>query len=128
MNLLLDTHLLLWAAGDDARLSPRARAMIADMGNTLWFSVASLWEVAIKQALNRSDFQVDAALLRDGLLANGYRELAVEGHHCIALTRLPAHHADPFDRMLLSQAIADNLRLLTADRILAGYEGPVERV
>lgn len=125
MNLLLDTHLLLWLAARDDMMSAKADALIKDLGNTLWFSVASLWEVTIKKSLNRPDFQTDASVLRAGLLANDYQEMPIEGRHCLTLGSLPGHHSDPFDRMLLAQAIAEGMQLVTADRKLAQYEGPV---
>lgn len=100
MKLLLDTHLLLWAAGKPERLSASARALINDPGNELLFSAASLWEIAIKRGLGRSDFQVDARLLRRGLLDNGYSELPVVSDHVVATVDLPPIHKDPFDRVL----------------------------
>ena len=128
MNLLLDTHLLLWAASGDEPMPAAAGRAINDPDNVLWFSVASLWEVAIKRALNRPDFRTEASVLRAGLLANGYAELPVEGRHVLSLAMLPALHGDPFDRMLLAQAIADGHVLVTADRRLAAYGGPVRPV
>lgn len=128
MNLLLDTHLLLWAAGRDRMMSARADGLIRDPQNTLWFSVASLWEIAIKRALNRPDFRTDAGTMRSGLLANGYRELPIDGRHVLALATLPPLHGDPFDRMLIAQAGAEGMVLLTADRRVADYPGPIELV
>ncbi|NEK23866.1 PIN domain-containing protein [Sulfitobacter sp. JBTF-M27] len=128
MNLLLDTHLLLWLAARDDMMSPKADALIKDMDNTLWFSVASLWEVTIKKSLNRPDFQTDASVLRAGLLSNDYRELAIEGRHCLALASLPPLHGDPFDRMLLAQAMGEGMQLVTVDQKLAAYEGPLIKV
>jgi PIN domain nuclease of toxin-antitoxin system len=128
LNLLLDTHLLLWLAARDNLMSPRADALIKDTQNTLWFSVASMWEITIKKTLNRPDFQTDASVLRAGLLANDYRELPIEGRHCLALAALPHLHGDPFDRMLLAQAIGEGMQLVTADRKLAAYEGPIVKV
>ncbi|MFC7704365.1 type II toxin-antitoxin system VapC family toxin [Plastorhodobacter daqingensis] len=125
MNLLLDTHLLLWAAARDDLMSARADALVKDPANALWFSVASLWEVAIKRSLDRPDFRTDASVLRAGLLANGYREIAVEGRHVLSLATLPPIHGDPFDRILIAQAMAEGLTLLTADRRVADYGGPV---
>lgn len=125
MNLLLDTHVLLWAAARGDRLSPVARGMIEDPANTLWFSVASLWEVATLRALDRPDFRTDPGVLRAGLLQAGYRELAVEGRHVLALAALPALHGDPFDRILLAQAVAEGMTLMTADARLLAYGGPV---
>lgn len=128
MNLLLDTHLLLWAAFRPDRLSPEAAAMIADPANDLWFSAASIWEVAIKRGLDRPDFQVDPGVLRTGLLANDYAELPVSGRHCLGLSGLPRLHADPFDRLLIAQALAEGMLLLTADARVAAYPGPIRSV
>jgi PIN domain nuclease of toxin-antitoxin system len=128
VRLLLDTHLLLWAACEPRRLSRKARGLIADEANALFFSSASLWEVAIKSGLGRADFQVDPVQLLQGLLANGYEELAVSGRHAAQVAHLPALHADPFDRMLVTQARSEGLTLLTADDQVAQYRTPVQRV
>ena len=121
MKLLVDTHLLLWAAGRSARLSPQARRLIGDPANELLFSAASLWEIAIKAGLGRADFRVDANPLRRGLLSNGYRELAITGEHAVAVTGLPMFHKDPFDRLLLAQSSVEGITLLTSDAILVQY-------
>lgn len=128
MKLLLDTHLLLWAAGQPDRLSPAARALIEDPQHQLVFSAASLWEIAIKHSLDRPDFRADPALLRRGLLDNGYQELAITGAHAIAVSGLPPLHKDPFDRMLIAQAGTAGALLLTADPLVAQYPGPIQRV
>src|SRR6266571_9199418 len=99
MKLLLDTHLLLWAAGEPQRLSKQARTLIDNPDNELLFSAASLWEVAIKRGLGREDFKVDARLLRRGLLDNGYSELPIISDHVVATESLPLIHKDPFDRV-----------------------------
>lgn len=125
MNLLLDTHYLLWAAFEPHKVAGKARDVLQDPANILWFSVVSLWEVAIKRAQDRADFRTDPGPLRAGLLASGYAELAVEGRHILGLSLLPALHRDPFDRLLVAQAAAEGMRLLTADRRLADYGGPV---
>jgi len=125
VNLLLDTHILLWAAFDQRKIGTAARPLITNPANTLWFSVASLWEVAIKRGLDRPSFQVEAGVLRAGLLSSGYTELSVEGRHVLGLSVLPRHHGDPFDRILIAQAAAEGMRLLTADRMLEAYGGPV---
>ena len=125
MNYLLDTHLLVWSALNSGKLSAVARKLIADRNNTLYCSAASLWEVAIKNALRRPDFPVEAGSLRAGLIANGYRELAIEGRHVMAYRDLPTVHRDPFDRLLVAQAKAEGLELLTADRQLKQYGHPV---
>lgn len=127
MKLLLDTHLLLWAAYQPRRLSKSARALIANPANELFFSAASLWEVMIKQALGRDDFRIDARLLRRGLLDNGYSELSITSEHAINTDRLPPAHKDPFDRILVAQAIVEGITLLTTDRNLSGYPGPIRK-
>lgn len=128
MKLLLDTHLLLWAAGQPNRLSKAARKLIDNPANELLFSAASIWEVAIKSSLGRSDFQVDPRLLRRGLLDNGYTELPILSDHVVALDSLPPIHRDPFDRLLVAQATVEGITLLTADSVVAQYPGPVRMV
>jgi PIN domain nuclease of toxin-antitoxin system len=128
VNLLLDTHLLLWSAFAVDRIPARTTARLVDPLNALWFSAASIWEIAIKRALDRPDFRVDPGVLRAGLLANGYQELAVEGRHCLGLANLPPLHGDPFDRMLIVQAAAEGMILLTADRMVAEYGGPAQLI
>ena len=132
MRLLLDTHLLLWAAesaevGGD--LMPQTAAdMIDDRGNDLYFSSASVWEVAIKSGRKRSKFLTDPTLFRKALQDSGYVELAIDGAHAAGVIRLPDIHKDPFDRLLVSQAIAEGMLLLTSDARLASYPGPILRV
>jgi PIN domain nuclease of toxin-antitoxin system len=121
MKLLLDTHLLLWAAGQPERLAPDTRAMLEAPENELLFSAASLWEVVIKRSLGRDDFKVDPRLLRRGLLDNGYSELPIGSEHVVAIANLPAIHKDPFDRILVAQAIVEGITLLTADATVAQY-------
>ena len=128
MNVLLDTHVLLWAAGVQARLPQEARELIEDPDTELVFSAASLWEVAIKSGLGRDDFRVDARLLRRGLLENGYTELAVTGSHAVAVDSLPPLHKDPFDRILVAQAQVEGIILLTADSAVASYGGSIRMV
>ena len=128
MKLLLDTHLLLWAAGEPKRLPVAARRLINDQHNALLFSAASLWEIVIKRSLGREDFRVDPRLLRRGLLDNGYSELAVVGEHVLALGSLPPLHRDLFDRILVAQATIESVMLLTADPQLGRYPGPIRCV
>lgn len=125
MSLLLDTHVLLWAAGVPERLPAAARAMIEDPGTELIFSAASIWEVVIKNGLGRADFSVDPHLLRRGLLENGYTELAVAGVHVLAVDLLPPIHKDPFDRILIAQARIEGITLLTVDETVGRYPGPI---
>jgi len=128
VKLLLDTHLLLWAADSLERVPVGARALMADLENELLFSVVSIWEVAIKSGLNRPDFQVDARLLRRGLLDNGYVELPISGEHAVAVDALPSIHKDTFDRLLMAQATVEGFVLLTNDATLSRYPGPVRLV
>jgi PIN domain nuclease of toxin-antitoxin system len=128
VKLLLDTHLLLWAAGAPKRLSASTRKTIESPDNSLYFSAASIWEVVIKRGLDRPDFQVDAHLLRRGLLDNGYAELAITGEHALALEGLPSIHKDPLDRLLVAQATVEGMMLLTADANVALYPGPIRKV
>jgi PIN domain nuclease of toxin-antitoxin system len=125
MKFLLDTHLLLWAAGQPSRLPATAQRLIANPKNDLLFSAASIWEVAIKRGLGRDDFQADPRLLRRGLLDNGYNELPVFSDHVVAIETLPPIHKDPFDRLLVAQATVEGITLLTADSVVAQYPGPV---
>jgi len=125
MKLLLDTHLLLWAAGEPRRLSKPARKLIDNPDNQLLFSAASLWEVAIKRRLGREDFKVDARLLRRGLLDNGYSELPIISDHIVATESLPLLHRDPFDRILVAQATVEGVTLLTIDSLVSQYTGPI---
>jgi PIN domain nuclease of toxin-antitoxin system len=128
MKLLLDTHLLLWAAGEPQRLSKPARRLIDNPDNELLFSAASLWEVAIKRRLGREDFKVDARLLRRGLLDNGYSELPIISDHVVATESLPLLHRDPFDRILVAQATVEGVTLLTIDSQVSQYAGPIRTV
>jgi PIN domain nuclease of toxin-antitoxin system len=128
MRVLLDTHLLLWAAGSPQRLPKTALSILKAHDTALLFSAASIWEVVIKTSLGRSDFQVDPQRLRHGLLVHGYEELPITGDHALAVRTLPSLHKDPFDRILIAQAQSEGLTLLTADRQLAAYGPPCKLV
>jgi len=128
VKLLLDTQILLWAAGEPERLSAAARRQLNNSKNELLFSAASLWEIAIKTSLGRDDFRAEPRLLRRGLLDNGYIELPITSEHAVSIDLLPSLHKDPFDRMLLAQALSEGITLLTADEQLARYPGPVRKV
>jgi len=128
MKLLIDTQLLLWAAGEPKRLSKAARRLLLDPRNELLFSAASLWEIAIKNTLGRDDFRVEPRLLRRGLLDNGYAELPITSQHAVSIDLLPPLHKDPFDRLLLAQALTEGLTLVTGDAQLARYPGPLRKV
>ena len=119
--LLLDTHLILWAAFDPARLSANAARRLRSRRVPLAFSLASLWEVAIKTSLGRPEFAIDPDLLHRGLLAEGFVELPLRAAHAVRVATLPWIHRDPFDRMLIAQAMEDRLTLLTSDATLAKY-------
>lgn len=128
MKLLVDTHLLLWAASAPDKLPAAARDLIDDSENSLLFSVASIWEIAIKRGLGRDDFKVDPRLLRRGLLDNGYEELAITSEHAVSVDSLPPIHRDPFDRLLIAQATVEGIILLTADEHVGDYPGPIRKV
>lgn len=128
MNLLLDTHVVLWATLLPARLSAATRQRLTDPTNRLWFSAASVWEVSIKAGQGRADFDVAPRRLRRELLDHGYSELSVDGAHAAAVADLPSHHRDPFDRMLVAQARVEGMSLLTADPQVLAYGPPAEPV
>jgi PIN domain nuclease of toxin-antitoxin system len=128
MKLLLDTHLLIWSGWTPRRISSAARSLISNPDNELIFSAASMWEMAIKQALEKDDFQFDVSVLRRNLLDNDYNELPVSGDHAIAIRTLPLIHKDPFDRILIAQAMVEGITLLTADPIVARYPGSIKKV
>jgi PIN domain nuclease of toxin-antitoxin system len=128
MKFLLDTHLLLWAASQPEKLSKQAQELIEHPDSELYFSAASLWEISIKQSLGRVDFDVNARILRRGLLDNGYSELSITGVHALAVEALPGLHKDPFDRMLLAQADSEGITLLTSDKVVGQYAGAVRLI
>lgn len=121
MNLLLDTHILLWAAGETEKLSDKVRSLLLDEANKLYFSSASIWEIVIKRSLGRDDFKVDPVRLRKMLVINGYTELSVDSGHALEVDRLPPLHKDPFDRILLAQARTEGFLLVTADAQIVKY-------
>lgn len=128
MRLLLDTQIVIWVATGDPRLSAQGLALVCEPSAEILFSVASLWEIAIKSGLGRADFRHSAAALRHGALEAGWTELAVEGHHALAVADLPDIHGDPFDRLLLAQARVEGARLVTSDQMLGRYGHPVLRL
>jgi len=121
MNILLDTHVALWAITGDTRLGDTAREWIATPTATIWVSVASLWEIAIKHALARGDMPVSAQQALQYFEQSGYDILSIQTEHVLQLNTLPAHHQDPFDRMLVAQALVEPMRLLTHDKTVAQY-------
>ena len=128
MKFLIDTHLLIWAANEPEKLSEKAKALMTNPEHELFFSAASIWEIAIKNGLSRDDFKVDARVLRRGLLDNDYTELPITSAHAVFVENLPLIHKDPFDRILVAQATAEGITLLTADSTVARYPGPIELV
>jgi PIN domain nuclease of toxin-antitoxin system len=128
MKLLLDTHVLLWAAGQPERLPKGTQTLLDDPQNELLFSSANLWEIAIKRGLGRPDFRADVRLLRRGLLDNGYQELPITCEHAVMIEALPPLHKDPFDRILVAQTVVEGIILLTADPMVAQYPCPIWKV
>lgn len=118
---LLDTHMVLWTAVTPDRLSKRAAALISSRDVQASFSLATLWEVAIKTSLDKPGFRVDPTALRNGLLDQGFNQVGIRPEHLAVVARLPWHHRDPFDRLLVAQALVEGLTLLTSDRLLARY-------
>ncbi len=123
MNFLFDTHILLWTIAGDERLPARVRALLADPGNDFRFSAASVWEVAIKNALPRRALGISGNSFRREVLAAGFREIPVSSEHAAVVETLPPVHQDPFDRLLVAQAKADGLVLVTHNLLLPPY-GP----
>ena len=121
MRLLLDTHLLLWAAARSARLPREARELLQDDSNDVYYSAASIWEIAIRSSLRRKDFRIDLAQLLATLPEMGLVELPVTATHAAGATSLPPIHRDPFDRLLIAQSIVEPLTLLTNDALLDRY-------
>ena len=125
---MLDTQLLLWAASGGPDLPAAALALINDPTRELAFSAANIWEVVIKNSLGRHDFKVNPHILRTRLVENGYAELSISCEHMLAVANLPNLHKDPFDRILIAQAVVEGFTLLTADAVIASYPGPIIRV
>lgn len=121
MRALLDTHILLWAVGDPAKLPLQARQVILDPANEILFSAASIWEIAIKSQLRRRDFAADAAEVAGAAVDSGFDELPVRARHCAMTARLPMRHRDPFDRLLIAQAMTEPAHLMTVDTALGPY-------
>lgn len=127
MNLLLDTHVLLWLANDPKRLTDET-IRLTEEASDLWFSVASIWEVVLKNSLGREDFQIVPRRFYEGLLLNGYSELIVNSYHALAVGLLPNIHNDPIDRLLVAQAQVEDTTLLTMDKMVSRYPGPIRYV
>jgi len=127
MRLLLDTHIALWAVTDDLRLSEAARALIVEPANEVFISVAAIWEIAIKHAVRRrvSAMPVTAETALSDFLASGFQVLNIIPAHILALEALPGLHGDPFDRIMVAQALSTPLRLLTRDTKVAAYSDTI---
>jgi PIN domain nuclease of toxin-antitoxin system len=128
VNVLLDTHVALWAVQDSAWLTARAREIILSPANTIHVSVASLWEIGIKHSLGRGDMPISAREALAYFRESGYRILPIEPEHAVEVERLPPHHKDPFDRLLVAQALTEPLRLLTHDPQVALYSDTIVAV
>ncbi|HRD74232.1 MAG TPA: type II toxin-antitoxin system VapC family toxin [Aquimonas sp.] len=128
MNLLLDTHVALWAIVDSPKLTEKARELIQSPKTAVWISAASVWEIAIKHALARGDMPVASQDAVRYFRESGYRFLAVEAEHAVAVEDLPAHHNDPFDRILVAQALIEPMRLMTHDALVARYSDTIIKV
>jgi PIN domain nuclease of toxin-antitoxin system len=128
MKFLLDTHFVLWLPIDYPSISRAARAILNNPENDFLFTAASLWEISLKRARHRRDFGFDPREIRNQMLANGYEELAIKGQHLVAVDYLPPIHKDPFDRLLIAQAMVEGITLLTADSTIARYPGPIRKV
>jgi len=128
MSYLLDTHLLVWSMTNAGRVPALARSLLEASEYSPRYSVMSIWEVAIKHSLQRADFTVDPHALRRALDNSGFRDLPMTVEHAVAVGRLPKVHKDPFDRMLVAQALVEGITLLTVDRVLAQYPCPVRLV
>jgi PIN domain nuclease of toxin-antitoxin system len=128
MRYLVDTQVAIWALLDSPLLSETARDLLGNSINECFFSVSSIWEIAIKRALKKPDFLHDPREIRRQLISNGYDELTIQSRHAVEIDSLPPIHKDPFDRMLIAQAMVEGITLLTADPVIARYAGPIRRV
>lgn len=128
MRLLVDTHVLLWALGQSSRLSPSVKERLASPENEVLFSAASIWEIAIKCQIGKLHLPIGINELARSAVEMGFTEIPVSSSHAAGVQELPPLHRDPFDRLLVSQAIIEPARLMTADRFLLGYSGLVELI
>jgi PIN domain nuclease of toxin-antitoxin system len=128
MRVLLDTHVLLWAVGVSTRLSSDMHAKLRNRATQVYFSSTSIWEIAIKQGLNRRDFDFRADQIASIAFETGFMELPLRWPVAASVAALPHHHRDPFDRLLVAQAIAEHLTLYTVDQRLTAYSELVQLV
>jgi len=123
MRILLDTHILIWAADD--KLPPKALPIILDKTNILLFSPASIWEIVIKYNIKRANFSGNPSSLYNALISAGYQELPINGRHALHVLTLPLLHKDPFDRILLAQAAYEGIPFMTSDNLLSKYSDSI---
>jgi PIN domain nuclease of toxin-antitoxin system len=128
MRLLLDTHVLLWALASPKQLGKDGRAAIEDPANEVLFSAASIWEIAIKASLKRTDFGVSPGTITAAALESGFKELPVHSAAAAYTAKLASHHRDPFDRILIAQAVTEPAVFYTADAQLEVYSELVHRI
>jgi PIN domain nuclease of toxin-antitoxin system len=128
LNLLLDTHVALWAITDSPKLPKKAREMIESSKSSVWISAATVWEIAIKHSLGRGDMPVSSQDALRYFRESGYRFLPVEPEHAAGVEELAAHHADPFDRILVAQALVEPMRLITHDPMVARYSDTIVHI
>jgi PIN domain nuclease of toxin-antitoxin system len=128
LNLLLDTHVALWAITDSPKLPLKARELIASPRTSVWISTASIWEIAIKYSLGRGDMPISGQTALRYFSESGYRQLPIEAEHAVAIEDLPAHHSDPFDRILVAQALVEPMRLMTHDATVALYSDTIIKI
>ncbi len=121
MNYLLDTHMAIWAIADSTELPAAARSAVGNLRNEIWVSAASIWEIAIKHAKRPEEMPISGSQALAYFAGAGFKLLLIEGHHAAAVDSLPAVHRDPFDRLLVAQAMVESMTLLTHDGVLAGY-------
>jgi PIN domain nuclease of toxin-antitoxin system len=125
VNLLLDTHVALWAITDSPNLPQKARDLIQSPKATIWISTANVWEIAIKHSLGRGDMPISSKDAVRYFQESGYRFLPIEAEHAVAVEELPAYHQDPFDRILVAQALIEPMRLITHDATVARYSDTI---
>jgi PIN domain nuclease of toxin-antitoxin system len=128
MIYLVDTHVLIWLAVDSPRMGNLARDLLADPDNQIFFSAISIFEIAVKERLSKRGFEVEASAIRRMMIENDFAELAVTGTHAAHVATLPLFHRDPFDRLLVAQAMMEGFTLMTADEKIAQYSGPILKI
>ena len=125
MNFLLDTHILIWVAISPHKISLELASLLSDPSNHLYFSSASIWEIPLKESLGKRDFEISSKKLHGGLIENGYKEIKISALHAMEAIKLPFIYRDPFDRILVTTAIWENMPLLTNDSTLSPYHSLV---